>query len=125
VRHEKGATLIEVVMITAIIGITASIAIPSLTRTYTSKEFTHFFGIQVLRSPSKEELLILQPLVTRRLQELEAVSDAQEKELLALPPATTPEEARARLAKLRDIQNRVEYLARARSAAKYFGFRIE
>src|SRR5690348_12103496 len=124
-QKQKGFTLLELVIVVAIVGLIVSIAVPSLMRAHASSEFESFFGVRMSAFPSKEQLSILQPLVTRRLQELETANTAQEVALLALPPVTTAGEAEVRLKRLEDIQNRAEYLARARYAAKYYGFQIE
>lgn len=124
-RNQKGFTYLELLFVTAILGVIAAIAIPTLFRARTQLHFRTYFGVQLYGVPSEEQVLILQPLVTRRLRELEALSDVQEKELFALLPATTAEEAQTRLAKLQDIQGRVENLTRAQNAAKELGFRID
>ena len=132
-KVQKEFSLIELLIIIAIIFIIAAIAVPNLKHSLRSKGFKESFNVEINKNqPNDEERQIVQPLVTKRLQELRDYLQKVQKEkedLLNLPPETaTPEEAMQRISKLNEIGAKItsasDALAKAENSAIFFKFKI-
>lgn len=104
-KKQKGFAIIEFLIVVAILGIMASIAIPSAIRNRDAYHLKTYYSMEVA-PVTVEEKNAVRSYMQRRLSEHQAafdvIAEARTK-LNDLPPAKTGPEAQERIEKLRAI----------------------
>ncbi len=105
-HRRRGFTILELLIIMAIIGIIAAIAIPSFLRARETHDQNILFGEQFLSltlPPTPQQRVILQPLVTERLHRACGNRLAELGPAVTDPPTTDPREIQRRLLMLSGV----------------------
>lgn len=131
-KSEKGHTPVEAIVVVVVILIIVAIAAPKLSYLLQQpKNFKESFGVEMGEQWPSEKIQIIQPLVTKRLQELKnnlQLAREEKAKLLSLPETTTPEEVTQRMNKLKEIEAKIasasNALDKAENSAEYFRFKF-
>lgn len=140
-RNQKGFTFLELLIVIAIIGVIAAIAIPSYlhgkVNRYTEPFSSHYrldlavfakLDVPPDRWLDEDQKSIIRPLVVHRLAELCATPESRTPPVLTRPPATDAFEVAERLQTLQRERTNLatdipspERCRQAREAAAVFG----
>lgn len=127
-KDNSGFSLIELLILVAIILVIAATVIPPIINLKWQTNFKIHFGIEGVMAWKDDGAArqTVQPLVTKRLGELNAARKQACQEPACANPAVTPEEVQKRLNELNDARAKCAQAQRAESdavlAAKHFGF---